>query len=294
MELDIRHLQLAVALADTGSVAAAARLLGSTPPTVTVQLRRIEAAVGRELFHRGPDGMSPTDAGRRVLQHARDLLDGIGRMADEAARVLPGTLVRIVATGPLDGVLPELHRRRPDVRWVVSRSTPEECRAAVRAGAAHLAMVLRHDGDPDAVPATEAGLVVRAGPARRLRVLVPATDLRAAEPVVDLRDLADERWVTGTGRHDPVLRECRAAGVEPDVAFRVDDRETTHRLVAEGLAVTLAVPGRVTPAGVVAVPYRGAGTAAWLVVRTDAAGDLGEDALAALRSAGPDRDGPGP
>jgi DNA-binding transcriptional LysR family regulator len=294
VELDVRHLRLVAAVADTGGVAAAGRLLGTPAPTVIVQLGRIEAAVGRELFLRGSDGMHLTDAGRCLLRHARGVLDGIGRMAEEAARAEPGGVIRIVTTDPLDEVLPALHRRRPDDRVVVSRSTPEGCRAAVLEGAAHLALVLRYDGDAGTGDAADTGLVVRATPHRLLHLLVAATHPRAGDPLADLRELADDRWVAGTGRGDPVLRECRAAGVEPDVAFRVDDRGTARRLVADGLAVTVAVPGGEPVPGVVAVPYRGAGSAAWLVLSTVAPRDLVEDALAALRSAGPVHRGPGP
>lgn len=286
MELDVRHLRLVVAVADTGAVSAAARRLGVAQPTVSVQLRRIEAAVGRELFDRGSDGVTVTDAGRRVLRHARKVLHGVDRMADEAARVEPGGTLRIAATGPLDGVLADLHRRRPEVRWAVLRTTADGCRAALRDGAVDLALVVRHDGDPDPGGDADADLAVRAGPPRRLHVLMAATHPRAAEPLVDLRDLAGDRWVAGTDRHDPVLRECRAAGLEPDIAFRVPDRGTAHRLVADGIAVTLAVPGPAAEPGVVAVPYRGAGAVSWLVLRTNAPADLVDDVLAALESAG--------
>ncbi len=278
-ELGVRQLRLVVAVADAGTLPAAARRLGMAHTTLGVQLRRIEAAVGRDLFQHALDGVTVTDAGRDLVRHARGVLRGIDRMVDEATRAGAGRVVRIATNRPLDGVLTELHRRRPDARWTVLPGGPDACRAAVGDGAADVALVARTDGGP---VGDGDGLVVRTGHTVRFHVLLPAAHPLAADPLVDLLHLAGDRWVTGSGPQDPVLRECRAAGLEPDVAFRVPDPGTAHLLVREGLAVTIAAPGPALPPGVVPVPYRGAGGVTWQVLRRHAPEELVEDVLAAL------------
>jgi len=50
MNVTFRQLRLFLALADTGSVSAAARLLHVTQPTASMQLREIAGSVGLPLY----------------------------------------------------------------------------------------------------------------------------------------------------------------------------------------------------------------------------------------------------
>ncbi|WP_197362363.1 helix-turn-helix domain-containing protein, partial [Streptomyces clavuligerus] len=64
MQLEVRHLRALCAIADTGSLHKAARQLGVSQPSLTTQLRRIEKALGAELFWRERSGCRPTPVGR--------------------------------------------------------------------------------------------------------------------------------------------------------------------------------------------------------------------------------------
>jgi len=72
--------QLVLAIADTGSLSAAARALRLTQPTVSRRLADLEAELGEALFRRAVDGTTPTSFGERLLEPAR-------RMAECAAEV---------------------------------------------------------------------------------------------------------------------------------------------------------------------------------------------------------------
>ena len=74
MELELRHLRVVVAVADAGSIGAAARALGLDQPLVSRQLRRIEAELGVVLFHRAAGGATLTPTGSDFVQRARPLL----------------------------------------------------------------------------------------------------------------------------------------------------------------------------------------------------------------------------
>lgn len=82
MELELRHLRVLCAIADTGSVGRAAVLLGASQPATSTQLRRIERHLGAPLFERTAVGVAPTCFGVEVVAAARDLLtraDCLGR-----------------------------------------------------------------------------------------------------------------------------------------------------------------------------------------------------------------------
>lgn len=72
--LDSDLMRSFLALAEAGSVTAAADRLGRTQSAVSMQLRRLEDALGQSLFHRLPRGVALTPAGLRLLPHARQVL----------------------------------------------------------------------------------------------------------------------------------------------------------------------------------------------------------------------------
>lgn len=65
--VSIRQLRALAALAETGSITAAAGKLNLTQPAVTLQLRNLQALADLPLIQRSNDGMRLTDAGREVL-----------------------------------------------------------------------------------------------------------------------------------------------------------------------------------------------------------------------------------
>jgi DNA-binding transcriptional LysR family regulator len=74
MRLEVRHLELVVAIADCGSLRKAAARLHLTQPAVTTQLKRIEDHLGGALFLRAADGarLTPTDARAVALAGTRN------------------------------------------------------------------------------------------------------------------------------------------------------------------------------------------------------------------------------
>ncbi|MBX6746511.1 MAG: LysR family transcriptional regulator [Acetobacteraceae bacterium] len=69
--LDWEDLRYGLALAQAGSLSAAARALRVNHATVARRLASLEAALGRVLFDRRPEGYVPTPEGRAVLEEAR-------------------------------------------------------------------------------------------------------------------------------------------------------------------------------------------------------------------------------
>src|SRR3546814_14545735 len=85
MELELRHLQALVAVADTGTFGKAAEQLGFTQSAVSQQIAALERAVGTPVFDRpgGPRPVRLTEAGEVLLEHARAVLTTLrGALAD--------------------------------------------------------------------------------------------------------------------------------------------------------------------------------------------------------------------
>ncbi|WP_280151338.1 LysR family transcriptional regulator [Piscinibacter sp. XHJ-5] len=95
--LDSRDLRLILALAAARSTAAAAASLHLTQPAVSRALLAAEDKLGVRLFDRTPRGLSPTSAGRVVLDGAPGLLTGLHDLeARLRGRELPQQRLRLV------------------------------------------------------------------------------------------------------------------------------------------------------------------------------------------------------
>ena len=71
---DLKQLRAFVQVADSGSLSAAARVLGIAQPTLSRQLQALETSVGLPLARRDTHNMSLTEAGRLLLADARKML----------------------------------------------------------------------------------------------------------------------------------------------------------------------------------------------------------------------------
>lgn len=82
-------LRVVAALAQHGTVSAAAAALNLTQSAVSKQLKAIETLVGLALFERGRHGLAPTEAGRIYIEQARIAIGALETAAARAAKLLP-------------------------------------------------------------------------------------------------------------------------------------------------------------------------------------------------------------
>ncbi|MFE3521820.1 LysR family transcriptional regulator [Streptomyces sp. NPDC059161] len=248
MELEVRHLKLLCAIADTGSLHGAARALGTSQPALTTQLQRIEAMLGGRLFARERTGCVPTALGRSVVGRARPLLAGLTALVTEtratAARGADGDRLRIGSTASraIPGWLRRLRERLPrtETQLQVAVSATALLRH-VAAGDLDVAFVHEVEGCPLRVPP---GLDVHVLVEREPQFVCLSADHPAARHrVVDLADLAADQWMIDPsvdGEWEGLRRVLDTAGLNPRVLH--GDYLTAAGLVATGEVVTLCQP----------------------------------------------------
>lgn len=109
-------------VAETGSLSAAARVLGVSQPTLGRQVKELEAQLGAELFHRAPRGLTLTQTGASIVSAARTMRDAAMQMETSAAgqkQSLDGT-VRITASIVISSyhlpkIIAEMRRVEPQI-----------------------------------------------------------------------------------------------------------------------------------------------------------------------------------
>jgi molybdate transport repressor ModE-like protein len=164
ISLSGRKLQVLVAIAETGSFAGAARRLGIAQPSVSAHVQAIEREAGVVLFERASGRQaSLTEAGRSVLDHARESLALALRLEEEldargssAATTISFACQRSLAHTILRAPLAAYARERRDVRLSVRIAFQEDVLAAVRMGGADVGCLIA-DAPPDDLPSILVG-----------------------------------------------------------------------------------------------------------------------------------------
>ncbi|REG01541.1 DNA-binding transcriptional LysR family regulator [Asanoa ferruginea] len=245
MNLELRHLRVVTAIAETGSVTKAASMLGLAQPALTAQLQRIERALGGPLFERDRRGARPTALGELVLDRARVLLPAMKGLQDEAARLAGGDMAmsRYRLGGVNSPILGRLvHRLTADqptsqISTYVSWSVDELARM-ILSGRLDFAL---SGVCGDAVPSAELGLAWLAIAIDPVWVLLPEGHAQATADEVDLADLAEERWVAAPGDGcfgDCFAAACARSGFTPRKMYETDVRGSID-LVEAGEAIAL-------------------------------------------------------
>jgi len=258
MDLELRHLKTIRAIADAGSLTKAATALGLAQPALSAQLKRIERAVGGELFERGRHGVRATALGEFVLARARVVLPAVSGLRDEARRFAQawqdGTGFRLGGThGPLLGALVDrLATAYPGAR-VTTHTSWSERDIAARTAAGTLDFALVGTCGASAPPEGEL-LVWREVGRDPVFVMLATGHPLAGHQEIDLGMLADEAWtdVPGDGCFaDCFSAACARAGFTPSRVYETDVSSCVH-LVQVGRAVGLCratfppTPGLVT------------------------------------------------
>jgi len=136
---DLEQLRTLVAVADAGSLTAAAPRVYLSQSSVSEQIRKLEERAGQSLLTRSKAGVAPTEAGLRLLGHARRIL----ALSDEAFRDLRGETLqgelRVAVTdyfrpGDLTRLLGRLGERYPQVRLHVTILKSDALRTAYAHG----------------------------------------------------------------------------------------------------------------------------------------------------------------
>jgi DNA-binding transcriptional LysR family regulator len=98
--LNYHHLLYFWTVVRTGSVAAASEELRLAPPTISVQIRRLEEQLGEKLLRRSGRRLLPTEMGQAVFRYAdeifslgRELLDMVrGRPTERPMKLIVGVV----------------------------------------------------------------------------------------------------------------------------------------------------------------------------------------------------------
>lgn len=119
--LRLRHLELLVALADTGTMRAAAGRLHLSQPALSKMLGEVEAGFGARLFERSPQGLAANPLGEAAIYRARVIFGELSRGREEVDALRAGAtgvlrLGTLSVTASVPKAIAHLRVRHPGAR----------------------------------------------------------------------------------------------------------------------------------------------------------------------------------
>ncbi|PAU98853.1 LysR family transcriptional regulator [Paracoccus salipaludis] len=237
----LRQLEYLVAVGEAGSIVAAAQQVNVSPPSISAGVSHLEEELGVQLFVRHhAQGLTPTLAGRKLLEHARMVLREAAALRD-LARELSGSIRWPLAIGCMTtfahAVLPALRRsfadEYPEVRISQVEADQAELISLLRQARIDLALTYDLDlpGDLRFFPMME---------------LPPLVALNEGHPLAQHAEIS----VEDLAPHPMVLLDLPLSadyflsffadrGLRPNIAERTRDMAVLRSLVANGFGYSI-------------------------------------------------------
>jgi DNA-binding transcriptional LysR family regulator len=237
--LTLRQLRAIQAIATSGKIVNAARLLGLSAPAVTIQLRQVEEDAGIELFDRTNEGMRPTAAGLAFIEAAQ--------MIEERLRLLEDQIdaIKGLRIGTLKlGVVSTAKYFAPRLMAAFMKEHPDiEMRLSIGNRAETIANLKGHDVDIALMGRPARDIPVRASAfGDHPLVIIAPPD----HPLAHMRDISKERiaqehfLIREPGSGTRISLEIflgEVPGRLDDLGVEMGSNETIKQAVMAGLGI---------------------------------------------------------
>lgn len=245
------------AVAREGSAVKASRVLNISQPTITTQIKELEAQFGVELFHRKGRRLRLSQLGDRLLTRTQDFFDAEYRVREllESAGNLADGHLRVGASGPFRTmqILKRFREQFPGVAVSVDLGNTLDVLQNLRSLKTDVAVVSEVERDPQ--------LEVISLSRQRVIALVPRDHQWSRRRAIRLAQLdgqnmvmREEQSITRQTFETALARE----GAAPVVVLEVGSREAVWEAVAEGHGIGVVSELSVRPDNRVSpIPFKG-------------------------------------
>ena len=265
--IDPNHLRTLRALADHGTVVAAAETLHLSPSAVSQQLNSLARTTGCTLLEKRGRGVVLTQPAKILLEHADAILERFEQAESDmrsyqqgdAAVLRIGGFSSVLQSFVSEAVSTALHRN-PGWSIQIDEVESEESMAMLLDRELDVSVVMIAPNRP---LLADRRISLEPLLADTYRAVVPAVHpLGALDELDRLSRLAYEPWVLSrhwTSTHEIVMAACAVAGFQPRAAHNTTDFAASVAMVGHGLGVSvipmLGLP-RIVPDAVKILPIR--------------------------------------
>ncbi len=240
MNITFRQMRLFLALAETGSVSGAARVMHVTQPTASMQLREITQSVDMPLYELISRRIHLTQAGEELARTARAMVtewEAFGQKVDSLKGLTRGRLrLAVVSTAQyfIPRLLGSFCRRHPDIEVALQVLNRDGVLGRMRENRDDLYIMSQ--------PPKDIELEDRVFMSNPLVVIAPLTHRLAGRRQIALRELRSERFILrepGSGTRMAVDQHFKSARFSPLVRLELGSNEAIREAVAAGLGLSV-------------------------------------------------------
>lgn len=237
--MNLRELANFIRIVEIGSLSRAAATLNVAQPALGLQIRNLEAEFKKQLLVRHSRGVYPTDAGKILLVHARQILQEV----DKSKRAIGeldarSGLVRVGMTTSANGLLlAELYRlcqeRHPNIRLDIIEGNSGRLARMIQTGEIELGCLysdggisgLRHE-----IVLNDEWVFVSTPRNAPAGGSIPFSTIEGLPLVLPSRS---------SGLRLRIEQEARARGMELNVVLEVQSGTLMQRLIEQGVGHTV-------------------------------------------------------
>lgn len=238
----LQQLRYLIAIADTLNFSRAAELSHVTQPTLSMQLKEMEARLGVQLVERTRARVLLTPVGNEVARRARTIQSELDDIREIARRNDPSALepklkmgvVHTVGAYVLSLIMPDLRDQFPDLRISVREGRLEDLPQRLLDGV-HDVLLL--PDDPHRPDLTSVRLL-----REPLQLVLPTDHPLSAREAIEPEDLAGETILTmerGHRIHEQIATLCREVGAVHASDYAGTTLDTLRLMVATGMGMSL-------------------------------------------------------
>ena len=251
--MTLRHLEIFLKVADTGSMRAAANELFITQPTVSGSIAELEKECNVLLFERLNKRLYITEAGKKLRQYASKMLNLQDEIIRQIASAENNTPLKIGATVTVGTcILPEYISKMKGIRTKVLIDNTAKIEQGILNNSLDIGLVEGRITSED---------VIATPFMRDEMMLICREDNRfAKKSSIRLAEIKDEPMIfreENSGTRIVIDEAIEAAGVKVDVLWNCNNTQTILNAVRLGIGVSILSPKLLEGySGLTAVPIR--------------------------------------
>ncbi|MGP0074525.1 MAG: LysR substrate-binding domain-containing protein [Bryobacteraceae bacterium] len=240
--MELRHLRYFVAVAEELNFTRAAQQLSTAQPSLSQQIKQLEAHVGIPLLDRTKRHVALTAGGKVFLREAREILAHVERAGQRAVRAQQGRPELVIGVVPaaeikiLPKLIPLVARKLPKVRLVFHNLPSAEQKRLLATGSLDIGLLRGPIDDPH--------LAVEDILWEKLVAGLPARHALARKKAVSIRQLNELPFIMVSREgspelHDAVRAFCERSGLHPREVQQADNILGNLNMIRAGIGFAL-------------------------------------------------------
>jgi DNA-binding transcriptional LysR family regulator len=241
LDFDLVDLRLFVNVVDTLSLTRGAERSHLSTPAASARIRKMEQALGTQLFYRIAQGLAPTSAGHTVLRHALVILGQVGQLTGELrgnAGSMTGNIRLYANTLSISEFIPPALQKFllnfPGMNIDLHERASVDIARALKQGAADIGIVSAD------IPSE--GLECMPYRTERLVLVTPRGHPLAGSKPIDFGQTLDADYIglkEDTALQSFIMRAASREGVPMKLRIQVNNFEALCSLVDSGVGVAI-------------------------------------------------------